>query len=371
MHFRIQTDIFRKAIEATSHATSSSNLTPILENILIEAQTEKIILTGNNLDMAIEYVIEEWIEIYSTGKFTLSSKFLSSYIALVQDTEVIFELEWSTNATLSTTSGKTKLKWIDAEKFPSIPSLPDVEPITLPANDFRGAIEKTNFSTADGSVRPMLAWIYMHSTEEKLIFASTDSFRLSDYQIYSENLHNHSPIIIPKKTAIELWRLITEDIEFIKIFAHEAQMFIHIGVIRLTSRLLSGRFPDYQAFFPKEYQTRTTILRTDFINAIKQVNLVSRENNYNTRIRSLEEWKIEIFTGDTEIGASTRTLSATVEWQPDTIGINSEYLLAVLNVIRDDYVSFEYKNPLSPIVIHGVADDNKKQYRHLIMPLKI
>lgn len=81
----------------------------------------------------------------------------------------------------------------------------------------------------------------------------------------------------------------------------------------MTSRLLSGNFPDYAGFFPKEYQTRTTVLRSEFINALKQVNLVARQNNYNTRIRSLHEGKIEIFTGDTEIGASTRTLSGTVE----------------------------------------------------------
>ena len=159
----------------------------------------------------------------------------------------------------------------------------------------------------------MLAGIYMHSTEEKLIFASTDSFRLSDYQITDAHTVNHPPIIIPKKTAIELGRLISDDIKEVKIFTHESQMFIHIGAIRLTSRLLSGRFPDYNAFFPKEHNTRTTVLRTDFINALKQVSLISSGNNFNTRIRSLAEGRIEIFTGDTELGASHRTLSATVE----------------------------------------------------------
>lgn len=63
MRFRIQTDVFRKAIETTSHATSTSNLTPILENILIEAGYKKVTLTGNNLDMAIEYIVESGIDV--------------------------------------------------------------------------------------------------------------------------------------------------------------------------------------------------------------------------------------------------------------------------------------------------------------------
>ncbi len=93
MRFRIDTDLFRKAIETASHAAGTNNLTPILENILIEAGYKRLVLTGNNLEMAIEYIIEENVDIEAEGKFTISSKFLSSYIALVQDREVTVELE--------------------------------------------------------------------------------------------------------------------------------------------------------------------------------------------------------------------------------------------------------------------------------------
>lgn len=93
MRFRIETDIFRRAIETASHAASSGNLTPILENILIEAGFKRLVLTGNNLEMAIEYIIEEKVDVEAEGKFTISSKFLTSYIALVQDPSVTVELE--------------------------------------------------------------------------------------------------------------------------------------------------------------------------------------------------------------------------------------------------------------------------------------
>lgn len=373
MRFRIQTDILKKAIEATSHATSTSNLTPILENILIDAGYKRLVLTGNNLDMAIEYSITEGVDIEAEGRFTLSSRFLSSYISLVQDTEITLSLDKNGSIVLETSSGSTKIKGIDAEKFPTIPVIPSVTPIKIDARELRTAIDKTLFSTADGNVRPMLAGIYMRSEWDELIFASTDSFRLSDFHIKPKHAVEHVPIIIPARTAMELARLITDDIEDIEIYTHESQMLVQIWPSRLTSRLLSGKFPDYSGFFPKEFQTKTTVLRNDLINALKQVNLVARQNNYNTRIRSLHDGHIDIFTGDTEIGASTRTVSATVEWQEDTIGINSEYLLAALTVIKEDYVSFEYKNPLSPLVLSWVAGDKKEtqMYRHLIMPLKI
>lgn len=200
----------------------------------------------------------------------------------------------------------------------------------MDANELQDAINKTLFSTADGNVRPMLAGIYMHNDGDGLSFASTDSYRLSNYHIKPKHPVEHTPIIIPAKTAMEISRLINEDIQSINIYTHESQMLLQIGSVRITSRLLSGKFPDYAAFFPKESQTKSTILRSELITALKQVNLVASKNNYHTRIRSLHEGKVEVFTGDTEIGASIRTLPATVEGIEETIGISSEYLLAAL-----------------------------------------
>lgn len=94
---------------------------------------------------------------------------------------------------------------------------------------------------------------------------------------------------------------------------HESQIRIQIGKIRITSRLLSGKFPDYQSFFPDEHQTKTTLLRSDLITVLKQVNLVARQNNYNTRLRSKHDGKVEVFTGDTEIGNSTLVITGTTE----------------------------------------------------------
>ncbi len=372
MRFRINTDTFRKAIEATSHATSTGNLTPILENIMIDAQYKRVVLTGNNMEMAIEYIIEKDVDVEVEGSFTLSSKFLTSYITLVQDKEITVELEKWGSVSLKTKSSQTKFKWLEPDKFPSIPTIPTLTSLPVEAGDIKAAIEKTLFSTANSTVRPTLAGIYMRSKDGVLYFASTDSFRLSEFRITTETNTTQSEIIIPERAAAELSHLINEDTKVVELFTYESQLLVVLGPIRLTSRLLSGKFPDYESFFPSEYKSKSTVLRSEFINALKQANLVARQNNYNTKIRSKHEGSIEIYTGDTEIGASSISISGSVEGQEDIIGVNSEYILQVLSVIREDYVSFEYKNPLSPIVIKWVPAENGRQsYRHLIMPLKV
>lgn len=123
------------------------------------------------------------------------------------------------------------------------------------------------------------------------------------------------PVIIPKKTAQELSRLVNDDDESkkIELYFHENQLLAVRGNIRLSSRLLSGKFPEYDTFFPKEHTTKTILLRSDLAMSLKQANLVARENNYNTRIRSKHDGVIEISTGDTEIGASSISLTGSVE----------------------------------------------------------
>jgi DNA polymerase III subunit beta len=147
-------------------------------------------------------------------------------------------------------------------------------------------------------VRPVLAGIYLKASEDTLIFASTDSFRLSEFTVRVKSEGSHTPVIIPKKTAAELARLVSDDEEKmpIDLYFHENQLLAIRGNVRLSSRLLSGKFPDYEGFFPSTHATKTVVLRSDCVTSIRQANLVARENNYNTRIRSKHEGIVEIST---------------------------------------------------------------------------
>ena len=110
MRFRIDTAIFRSAIEIASHATTVSPLTPILENILIDAQFQRLVLIGNNLEIAVECAITEGVDIESEGKFTISSRFITSYLALVQEKEIIVEQENDGSLRYQTKTSATKYK---------------------------------------------------------------------------------------------------------------------------------------------------------------------------------------------------------------------------------------------------------------------
>jgi DNA polymerase-3 subunit beta len=122
--------------------------------------------------------------------------------------------------------------------------------------DLKKAIDRTLFSTAEGNIRPTLAGIYLALKDKNAIFASTDSFRLSEYILINSVQSNDSTaIIIPSKTAMELSRILPENIP-VELFLSENQFLVVFGTIKVFSRLLNGHFPDYTNFFPKGYATK-------------------------------------------------------------------------------------------------------------------
>lgn len=372
MHFTIDTKVLKNWIDIVNHASASWNMTPILENILITVWYKKIVFTANNLEMAIEYIVDEWIEIKSEWTFTISSKFLTSFVSLIQDEKINIELVANASLIFKTPSSETKIKWIEASKFPVIPILKEEQNFTILSGDLKKAIEKTIFSTAEWAVRPTLAWIYLHINEENIIFASTDSYRLSEFKMKNtSNINKNISIIIPQKTAHELSRILPENTP-VNLAISENQILFIFDNIKLYSRLLNWHFPDYRSFFPKGYSTKWVVLKTDMTIALKRANLISRENNYNTRVHFDSDSWIEISTWDTEIGAWRVELPASIEWENSAIWLNSLYLIEVLNVIKDDYISIDFETSLSPIVVRWITEKEQNfEYKHIIMPLKI
>jgi DNA polymerase-3 subunit beta len=355
MRFTAKTDTLKEAINITSHASLGTSMTPILENILINVGFKKVIFTANNLEMAIEYVLDKDVEIQTEGSFTASSRFLSSYIGLLQDEQIHVELLSNSSIRLSTQSSDMRVMGIEPEKFPLIPAIKTGESIRIPIADFREAISKTLFSTAEGNIRPTLAGIYFTIKENKIIFASTDSFRLSEFVVPTQaGAPLKTPaIIIPAKTATELGRILPENGE-VELFVSDNQLLIVFGNIKVYSRLLNGHFPEYPNFFPKTFTTKGVALKSELVSALKQANLISRENNYNTRLAFSAQSGLEVSTGDTEIGAGSVRVAASVEGEDAIVGLNSAYLLDVLNVIKEDHVSIAFNTNLGPILIEGV-----------------
>jgi DNA polymerase-3 subunit beta len=263
--------------------------------------------------MAIEYLISDDINIAQEGAFCIPSKLFSNYIALITDDEINIELLNDDAIRLETTSGKLKIKGFEADEFPLIPAIKEEVSLSLGGEVVRKSIEKTLFSSAEGNIRPTLAGISVHITDNDTIFASTDSFRLSEFKTTLDASIEHSFYgIIPNKTASQI-RSILSDNDIVKIVSGESQIAFISGNTKIYSRLLNGKFPDYKTFFPSSYTTKAEVNRIDLIGALKKINLISRENNYSIKMSISAETGILLETSETQIGESDVRLVGAVE----------------------------------------------------------
>ena len=302
MKFEISTKALQKGLSIVSHATAGITTTPILENILIKVHYQSIVLTANNLEMAIEYLIDEDVKVISEGSFSVPSKLFGSYISLVNDDVVSIELSRSDALEIKTASGKTKIKGIPAEDFPVIPNIKEELSLSLKGSIVKQSIEKTLFSSAEGNIRPTLAGLFVHISGSETIFASTDSFRLSEYKTILDTPSNvNFSQIIPSKTCFEIKNILSDE-QQVKVISGENQIAFFFGNVKLYSRLLNGKFPDYTNFFPNSYTTKGVINRNDLMQALRKINLISRENNYSIKMSFSGEMGILLETSETQIG---------------------------------------------------------------------
>lgn len=374
MKFVIKTDSLKKWLSIVNHATATITTTPILENILLKVNYNSLVLTSNNLEMAIEYIISEDIEIASEWSFCVPSKLFTSYVSLINDDTLEVELLTDDSIKIKTETWKIKIKWLKAEEFPLIPSIKEDISMTLSSKILKKSIEKTLFSSAEWNIRPTLAWILVNISSDQISFATTDSFRLSEYKvIWNNNLVKNFSEIIPSKTASELKNIL--DNEDVKIISGENQIAFLFWHTKFYSRLLNWKFPNYEAFFPTTFGTKAEINRVDLMWALKKINLVSRENNYSIKISfSSENW-ILLESSETQIWEWDVKLVWAIEWIDNIIWINSVYLLEVLWVMETSHISISFESPLSQILITPLKDpeksDNSSSFKHIIMPLKI
>ena len=375
MKFKIQTEVLKKWLDIVNHATASITTTPILENILLKVNFNNIVLTSNNLEMAIEYIISDDLQIETEWAFCIPSKLFTSYISLVNDDEVNIELLNDDSLKISTSSWKMKIKWIEASEFPLIPTIREEVSLNISGKIIKKSIDKTLFSSAEWNIRPTLAGLYVNIKANEVIFASTDSFRLSEYKtILNDNVQTDFSQIIPSKTANQI-KSILSDSDDVKIVSGDNQIAFLSWNVKIYSRLLNGKFPDYSTFFPTSFSTKAEVNRVDLMQALRKINLVSRENNYSIRMSLSSSRWIELESQETQIWEWDVTLVWAVEWEDNVVWVNSTYFLEVLWVIDTTHVSISFENPLSPIMITPTIDPEKEDkthsFKHIIMPLKI
>ncbi len=356
------------ALNIVNKAITPNATLPVLNNILLKAEGKRLLFAATNLEIAIQYFIAA--DVRGEGAVTIPAKLLTGYVSFLKDQKIELSLGEGQTLHLKSASSQTKMKGINADEFPSIPKVAKENTIRVSTKDLETAITQTVFSASVNTSRPILSGVLFHVDKDVVKVVATDSYRLAEkHVVLKEKTTISLQCVIPARTISELGKILAkaQDKE-VEISISKNQVLFVVGNMELMSRLIEGKFPDYDKIIPKSTKTKIEVGTEELSLVVKRVSLFARENNNSIKVTATNDGKLLLSTEETRVGEEKAEVNVKVEGENNKIALNVQYLLDVLNFIQADKIVLEMDDKLSPAVIRPAG---KKDYVYIIMPLKV
>jgi len=335
---------FKKGLNIIERLTGKNLTLPILNNILLKAEKNTLILKSTDLEIGAEY--RTMIKIEEEGKITIPAKILSGLVNFLPDENIEIEVDEKSNTlSLSGKNNKSKIKGLNADDFPIIPQIKNKkEFIELNSDPFlRGILKVLNFCSI-GQTHPELSGIYFNFQKDKLELVSTDSFRLAKKDIYyQEKKGKNYSFILPQKAVREVANIISETNDDpdhdskMRIYFEPNQIFFDffsdntsLSQFRLTSRLIEGDYPNYQEIIPTSFKTQIILDKNEFLNQIKTTSLFSGNTSKIDININPDKESINFFAQNVDFGESKSSMKGKVKGEKVETSFNFKYLIDLL-----------------------------------------
>jgi DNA polymerase-3 subunit beta len=361
-----------RELTATQGVVERKTTIPILSNYLFEAAGDKLSLTATDLDLSLRTSCTAKVK--KEGSCTIPARKLHDYVKLLPDADITIKLLENHWVSIRCGRSNTKMVGMAKSNFPTLPVFPTAGVIKIPGQVLRSMIAKTGFAIANEESRYTLNGALMVLKPESITMVATDGHRLSHIERSGEKFEGVSgemKTLVPKKCMDELKSLLdsTDDVETIDFAKDESTLYFRIGPRLLTSRQLTGQFPNFEAVLPKDNSKSITLHGDEFGQAISRVAQFADERSRAVRIK-LEKGELKLSASSTETGESEDSLETDYNGDPLTIGFNAQYILDFLKAVGAGDVKLELKDPQSAGQLRPAESEDYK-YRYIVMPMRI
>jgi len=340
---------------------------PILKNILIKNEDNKISFSATNLELAVTC----WApgKIIESGSLTAPLNTFSNIINNLTTERINLENK-NYNLLIKTDNYEATIQGLNPEDFPIIPKInQDSSFIKINSKIFKTALLKIINSIQYSEIRPEINGCLFSYQVDYLKLTGTDSFRLAEKIIpvdqFKSSFEEPFDVIIPLKTIQEVLRIIPDNNE-LSIFISQNQILFKTEEREIISRLIDGKFPDYQSIIPQELKTEIVINKNELVSALKLTSVFSGRVN-EIKLKTGENKKfLEIFSADSSLGENQYLLPAKITGQDISISFNCRYVLDGLKSMDDKEIILGLNNDNQPAVIKSPADKN---WFYIVMPI--
>ena len=371
MQFEIKRDILLKSLNFVQGVIEKKNTLPILSNVLLELKNNALSIIATDLDLIFYEKIEE-IKIINEGSTTTSAAVLYDILRKISsNSNLKFELKNENKLSLKSENSDFNLLCLPTDNFPSFSDNFDGQEIELENSKFLKLLNKTRISISNDDTRHYLNGIFLHLTEANgrnfLTGVATDSHRLSSSSLEITNLENFSSIILPRKTVFQLCTLLSEIPEKLKMQINENKIKFSFGKVKLISKVIDGKFPDYKKVVPLDNKKVLEVSSKDFVDSIERVTSVSLDRKEGVKL-NISKNDVQLSVNSANSGEGNEKINAKFNSENINISFNSKYLLDIASEIEDKNIRMNFKDSISPVLIEDVSDRNSY---YVIMPMKI
>jgi DNA polymerase-3 subunit beta len=362
-----QRDALLQPLQSVSGIVEKRHTLPILSNVLLEKNGETLTLIATDIEIQITTVSEN-VGGDGDGAVTVAArKLLDILRSLPESAEITLTLE---EKRLRVKAGRSRfnLQTLPAEDFPRMSVTEGEEKrVTVTQRAFRYLIAKTQYAMAAQDVRYYLNGLLLIIDGKELRSVATDGHRLAYNSMEIEGEFAHQEMILPRKTVLELNRLLDDSEAPLEITASESQIRFAFGGTVLLSKLINGKFPDYERVIPPQLANHVVVNRQTLHSAMSRVAILTNDKFRGVRIL-LESGTLKIIAANAEQEEAQEEIEIQYEGAPLDVGFNVTYLLDVLNNLSGNEVEWNFNDANSSALVTVPGDD---RFKYVVMPMRI
>lgn len=370
MKFICEKGKFLLGLNAVSRSSVGRTTEPILEGILINAKKNNMILTTNDLDIGMEYVLEG-ADVIEEGKAVVDCRMFGDIIRKLPDDVITFSLNDKNLFVIECGGSVYKLSTMNADEFPVLPNIDVEKSISISQGALKEMIKKTIFAVSVEENRPIFTGCLIEAVGEELNVVAVDGFRLALRKLpMSANAEKFSAVV-PGKYLNEIVKNLQDIDDVIKIGISKNQALFELQNCKIVSRLLEGDFLNYHNVIPNEKETRIKVNKSALQGAIERASIFSI-----TAAEKEKKYPIKIYVslGSIIISCTSQIGDAKEEVLVETtgkeleIGFNPKYLIDALKAVEDEEVYLDFGSSISPCIIRPIIDD---KYTYMVLPVRL
>lgn len=355
-----------KPLQHVIGAVERKQTLPILTNVLLTARERELTLTATDLEVELSVRVE--LPVDTPGEITLPARKLHDILrALPEDATVTLTVEGD-KATVRCGRSRFTLVTLPASDFPTLEDLPFTGDIHLPQGTLRSLIERTHFAMAQQDVRYYLNGLLLEVGPGVLRVVATDGHRLAFQELRTEvDVAETRQVIVPRKGVLELLRLLADSEVEAVLGLGANHIRLAMGDIRFTSKLIDGKFPDYQRVIPPEGGRILIADRMVLRSALARAGIVLNDKSQGIRLQ-LEDWVLRAQAQNSEQEEAEEEIEINYSGGPMEIGFNVAYLLDALGALGGELAKLSFTDAASSCLIEEAEGGGSK---HVVMPMRL